>query len=194
MNGAIRAIAIVSAIVASGCGTTTLRSEHQSIGIATGVYLELPSTAELAESFDAVQAIVGEYEEGSYSFAAHIEARPGTITIVGIGALGGPLFTISYDGNELVAIGAQDAQIVNAEYVLADVLLTHWDVDWIDEHLQGASISTAGHARERYITRDGDLIIGITYDTSDPWGGVAQLTNIERQYSLQITTAEYTPR
>lgn len=194
MSAAVKIFVVVLAIAASGCSTTTMRSEPAGIAIATGVFLELPSAAELTESFDAVQAIVGEYEDGSYSFAAHIEARPGSITIVGIGALGGPLFSIRYDGKEMVATGAQQAQVINAEYVLADVILTHWDLDWIAANLRGASIAAAGYGKQRYITRDGDLIIGITYDTSDPWGGVAQLTNIERQYSLQITTAEFTPQ
>lgn len=194
MRNAVHLVAIALTAVAAACGTTTLRTEPQVIAIADNVFLELPAASQLAESFDAVQAIVGEYEDGSYSFAAHIEARPGVITIVGIGALGGPLFTIRYDGVELLASGAQAAQAVNAEYVLADVLLTHWDVDWIEDHLRGAAITTAGHARERYITRDGELVIGITHDTADPWGGVAQLTHIERQYALQITTAEFTPR
>ena len=194
MNAAFKMLVVGLAIIVSGCGTTTMRSEPANIAIATDVYLQLPSAAELTESFDAVQAIVGEYEDGSYSFAAHIEARPGSIAIVGVGALGAPLFSISYDGIEMVATGAQQAQVVNAEYVLADVILTHWDLDWIEAHLRGASITTAGHRKQRYITRDGDLVIGITYDTSDPWGGVAQLTHIERQYSLQITTAEFTQR
>ena len=194
MNAALKVLVVVLAIIANGCGTTILRSEPTGIAVATDVYLELPSAADLTESFDAVQAIVGEYEDGSYSFAAHIEARPGSITIVGIGALGGPLFSISYDGGEMVATGSQQAQVVNAEYVLADVLLTHWDVDWISANLRGASISAAGHGKQRYITRDGELLIGITYDTSDPWGGVAQLTHIERQYTLKITTAEFTPQ
>ena len=187
-------VVVALAIVAGACSTTTMRSEPQGIAIATDVFLELPSADELTESFDAVQSIVGEYEDGSYSFAAHIEARPGSITIVGVGALGGSLFSISFDGSELTGTGSRQAQAVNAEYVLADVILTHWDVDWIGDHLRGAEISTAGHAKQRYITRDGELVIGITYDTSDPWGGVAQLTHMERQYSLQITTAEFTPQ
>jgi hypothetical protein len=194
VNAAVKILVAVLAIAASGCGTTTMRGEPTRIAIATDVYLELPTVAELTESFDAVQAIVGEYEDGSYSFAAHIEARPGSITIVGIGALGGPLFTISYDGMEMIATGAQQAQVINAEYVLADVILTHWDLEWIKANLRGGAIAEAGHRKQRYITRDGKLVIGITYDTSDPWGGVAQFTNIERQYTLQITTAEFTPQ
>jgi hypothetical protein len=188
----IRALVATLAVVLSACGTTTVQSEQERIAIATDVYLQLPAAGELTQSFDAVQAIVGEYEDGSYSFAAHIEARPGSLSIVGMSGLGGPLFTINFDGTRIAATGERQAQAVTAEYDLADVLLVQRDDEWLNRNLQGASISTAEDGKERFVTRDDELLIGITYDSPNRWGGVANLTHMERQYSLRITTAEFT--
>lgn len=192
MTMVIRALVALLVVVLSACGTTTVQNEQERIAIATDVYLQLPSANELSQSFDAVQAIVGEYQDGSYSFAAHIEARPGSISIVGMGGLGGPLFTVNFDGTRIAATGARQARIINAEYVLADVLLVHWDDEWLNRNLQGASIATAEGGKERFVTRGDELLIGITYDSPNRWGGVANLTHMERQYSLRITTAEFT--
>jgi hypothetical protein len=194
MNILVRAFVVALAVVLTACGATTLRSEQERISIATDVYLVLPSAGDLTESFDATQAIVADYEEDSYSFEAHIEARPGRITIVGLGALGGALFSISYDGAELVAAGSKEAQLVNAEYVLADVLLTHWNVDWLERRILGASISGSAQTGRRVVARDGEVVIRITYESGNSWGGAAQLTNLERQYVLQITTVEHVPQ
>lgn len=178
-------------MIASACGTVEVRDERRSIAIADGAVLYLPAAADITESFDAVQSIRAEYEDRSYAFEAHIEVRPGSITIVALGPLGGALFSISYDGSELLAQGRVEAQVVNAEYVLADVLLAHWNVSWLNDRLTGAVVATSGDGKQRFVTRDDDLVIGISYDSSNPWGGSATLTHIERQYSLQIRTAGY---
>ncbi len=191
MNTAKTVLSIVLALAVSACGTTTLRTEQERIAVGDGVFLEMPDTDELTESFNATQAIVAEYEDRSYAFEAHIEARPGSISIVGLGALGGALFSITWDGSELLARGSVEAQVVNAEYVLADVLLAHWDTGWLNRRLVGATVEVSDTGDERFVVRDGELLISIAYDSPGPWGGVARLTHIERKYVLQITTADF---
>jgi hypothetical protein len=191
MNIAKTLVPIVLALAISACGTTTLRTQQDRIAIGTGVFLEMPAANELTESFNATQALVAEYEDRSFAFEAHIEARPGSISVVGLGALGGALFSITWDGSELLVTGSVEAQVVNAEYVLADVLLAHWDTRWLNRRLIGATVEVSGTSDERFVVRDGELIISIAYDSPDPWGGEARLTHIERKYVLHITTAEF---
>jgi hypothetical protein len=186
------AIAILAGIVTAGCSSVEVRKERQRIAIATDVFLMLPQASELSESFNATQVIAAQYADRSFSFEAHLESRPGKITIVALGALGGALFSISYDGVELRASGSVETQVINAEYVLADVLLAHWDVDWLNQHLQGASIEAAEDGESRFLSRQDELVVDINYDTSDPWGGKATLTHLERGYVLDIRTVEYT--
>ena len=192
---AARISVLITATLALGivtaCGSIEVQTDQRRIMIASDVYLELPDASELTASFNATQSILAEYEDRSFSFEAHIEARPGQLTIVALNALGGALFSISFDGVELTASGAVEAQVVNAEYVLADVLLAHWDSTWLNRHLEGASIEASQDGEGRFVSRNGELIIGITYDSADPWGGKAQLTHIERAYVLHIRTAEF---
>jgi len=188
----ITLVTILTAALLAACGSVAVRKQPQQIMIASDVYLLLPRASELTESFNATQAIVAEYEDRSYSFEAHIEVRPGSITIVGLNALGGALFSISFDGMELRASGAVEAQVNNAEYVLADVLLAHWDPAWLSDRLDGASIEVSQSSSDRFISRQDELIIGISYESADPWGGKATLTHLERGYVLNIRTVEYT--
>jgi len=180
-----------TAFFISSCGTAEVRMQRQSIAIARDVNLVLPLADELNDSFNAIQSITAEHADRSYSFEAHIEVRPGKIAIVALAPLGGALFSIIYDGTDLVASGSAEAQLINAEYVLADVLLVHWDVDWLNRRIEGAVVDVAPTGNERFVARDGDLIIGVSYESSDPWGGAARLTHIEREYVLQIRTAEF---
>ena len=186
-------IAFVSLVgmASAGCGSVEVRQQAERIAIANDVFLLLPGPGELTESFNATQVIAAEYEDRSFSFEAHLESRPGKITIVALGPIGGALFSISYDGVELRASGSVEAQVVNAEFVLADVLLAHWDIDWLNQRLQGATIETSEDGISRFVSRRGGLVIGISYDTPDPWGGRATLTHLERGYVLDIRTAEY---
>jgi len=185
------AIVILAGVASAGCSSVEIRKERQRIAIATDIFFQLPEASELTESFNATQVIAAQYEDRSFSFEAHIESRPGKITIVGLGALGGALFSIAYDGVELQASGAVEAQVVNAEYVLADVLLAHWDVDWLNQHLQGAAIEATEDGASRFLSRQDELVVGISYDTVDPWGGKATLTHLERGYVLDIRTVEH---
>jgi len=184
--------AMLALAVVAACGSVVVRKDQRRIMIADDIYLVLPEATELTGSFNATQSIHAEYEDRSYSFEAHIEARPGQLTIVALNALGGALFSISFDGVELRAGGSVEAQLINAEYVLADVLLAHWDPAWLNQHIEGASMDASQNGEGRFVSRNGELVIGITYDSVDPWGGKAQLTHIEREYVLHIRTAEFT--
>ncbi|MDH3266749.1 MAG: DUF3261 domain-containing protein [Gammaproteobacteria bacterium] len=194
MNPAKLLTVLLLVFFAVACSSPAVRSQQQGIAIARGVNLFLPRADELTGSFNAIQAITAEYEDRSFSFEAHIEARPGKITIVALGPLGGALFSISYDGNELVASGSPQAISVDAEYVLADVLLAHWDVDWLNRRIEGAVVEVSQTGDERFVTRQDDLLIGISYESPNPWGGMATLTHLERLYTLHIRTAEFTPQ
>ena len=183
---------LAAAALIGGCGSVDMRTEVQRIDIANEVFLLLPRADELVESFDATQVISAEYEDESRSFEAHLEARPGKITIVGLNTIGVVLFSITYDGNELFAGGVAEAQVINARYVLADVLMSHWDVEWLKPRLEGATLAATESSRT--VRRDGEAIIEIMYDSGTSWSGNARLTHRERGYSLRINNIEFAER
>jgi len=188
---AVSLILWIVALVSSGCTTVAIVPDLRHIEIADAVFLELPDSDELTESFDATQLLVAEYGMQTYSFQAQIESRPGMITIVAVTLLGGTLFSITYDGVDLKTEGVLDAQHLEAKYVLADVLLSFWEPAWVRDHLQGAILEVSESENSRKVFRGGETVVDISYDTSDPWSGRAQLSNLERGYSLDIRTVEY---
>ena len=179
------------AFLSAGCSAVTTVPDVRRIELANAVFLELPDSGELTESFDATQLLVAEYGMESYSFQAQIESRPGMITIVGLTLLGGALFSITYDGVSLRTEGVLDAQRLDARYVLGDVLLSFWDSAWVREHLQGAILEVSAIENSRTISRGGETVVEVSYDTTNRWSGRAQLSNLERGYSLDIRTIEY---
>jgi len=183
--------AIFAIVMVSACAPIEVRTELQGIGIARDVILVLPQADEITGSFDVTQVIVAKYSEKTHSFEAHLEVRPGKITIVAVNALGVVLFAITYDGVELLASGVVEAQVVNAEYVLADVLLSYWDPEWLRARIQGASFELAANGHGRTLSRRGTVFIEIEYESGELWTGNVRLTHIERGYTLLIDTVEF---
>jgi Protein of unknown function (DUF3261) len=186
------ALLLLLAAVAAGCGPTPVQREVQRIDIGKDVFLLLPGPDELRESFDATQVIVATYGNEKRTFEAHLEMRPGRITIVGVNTIGMVLFSISYDGVRLVSSGAAETQKVNARYVLADVLLTHWDPVWLNARLAGARVVDFGAGRS--VLRNGEPLIDIVIDGGAPWHGATRLIHHERGYTLDIDTVQYSPQ
>jgi hypothetical protein len=179
------------AAISAGCVSVETRKETQQIDIATDVYLVLPGASELTASFDATQIIIADHGDEKHSFEAHLEARPGKITIVAVSAIGTVLFSITYDGMELQARGVVEAQAVNAEYVLADVLLSYWDSQWLAMHVKGAVFDVSPGGTARTVVRQGEAIIRIIHETPELWNGKTEFANLERGYALLINTVEF---
>ena len=180
---------LAAAVLVGGCGSVELKTEVQRIDIASEVFLVLPRADELTDSFDATQVISAEYAEEGHTFEAHLEARPGKITIVGLNTIGMVLFSITYDGTEMLASGVAEAQVVNARYVLADVLMSHWDPEWLVSRLEGAALEVTESSRT--VRRGGEAVIEISYDSDSSWSGNARLVHHERGYSLRIENIEF---
>ena len=175
----------------ASCASVEIRTEVQRIDIATGVYLVLPGASELTASFDATQVITASHGDESHSFEAHLEVRPGKITIVAVSAMGAVLFSITYDGVELEARGVVEAQVVNAEYVLADVLLSYWEPQWLARHIDGAELKLSADGKVRTVLSQGEAIIRIAHEKPEIWKGKAEFSNLERGYALHINTVEF---
>ena len=185
------ALAVLIAAVSVSCASVEVRSDLRRIDIAEDVYLVLPDVTELTAAFDATQIITADHGDKSHSFEAHLEARPGKITIVAVSAIGTVLFSITYDGVDLQARGVVEAQVVNAEYVLADVLLSYWEPQWLATHIDGGELDVSSDGAVRAVLRRGEAIIRISHETSELWKGKADFSNLERGYTLHINTVEF---
>lgn len=188
----LRVITLFCALLSYACSTVPVQRNVERVEIAKAVYLMLPRAEEITRSFDATQLLVADYEEHSLSFQAQLEVRPGKITIVAITMWGGTLFSISYDGATLRAHGMVDRHGVNAEYLLADVLLATWDAEWVSARLRGAALEVSESRDSRIVSRDGEPLIEISYETPDAKTGRMRFKHLERGYQLDIRTAEFT--
>lgn len=184
-------LAILIASFSASCTSLEVKTDLQRIDIAKDVYLVLPAASGLTASFDATQIITADHGDKSHSFEAHLEARPGKITIVAVSPIGSVLFSISYDGADLQARGVVQAQVVNAEYVLADVLLSYWEPQWLVRHIEGAELEISADGTVRTVRRQDDAVIRITHETPELWKGKVHFSNVERGYALRINTVEF---
>lgn len=187
----LRLVTVFCALLCYGCSMVDVSSNVGRIEIANDVYLTLPKTGEITESFDATQLLVVDFEAKSYSFQAQLEVRPGKITIAAIPLWGGTLFSVTYDGSVLRTQGMIDTHGINAEYLLADVLLMTWDPEWVNARLQGAVLKVSKSNDSRTVSRDGEPVIEISYEMPDAWTGRTHFKHIERGYVLDIRTAEF---
>ncbi len=90
------------------------------------------------------------------------------------------------------ASGVPAAQAIDAKYVLADVLMTHWDPKWLSAHLDGARLESRINGRT--ILRGSEPVIEIDSDSGEPWHGIATLRHLERGYTLRIENVEFIRR
>ncbi len=182
---------MLCALMSYGCSMVDIRPNVERIEIANAVYLTLPKTEEITESFDATQLLVIDFEEQSYSFQAQLEVRPGKITIAAIPMWGGTLFSVTYDGSTLRTQGMIDTHGVNVGFLLADVLLTFWDPAWVSRRLQGAVLEVSESNGRRTVSRDGEPVIEISYELADRWAGRTHFKHRERGYELNIKTVGF---
>lgn len=187
----LRVITLSCALLSYACSTVPVQRNVERVEIAKAVYLMLPRAEEITRSFDATQLLVADYEEHSLSFQAQLEVRPGKITIAAIPLWGGTLFSVTYDGSVLRTQGMIDTHGINAEYLLADVLLMTWDPEWVNARLQGGVLKVSKSNDSRTVTRDGEPVIEISYEMPDAWTGRTHFKHIERGYVLDIRTAEF---
>jgi len=183
--------ATLCGILILGCSTVDVRSDVDRIEIANAVFLTLPGVADLTENMDATQVLVAEYDDRSYSFQVQLEFRPGTMTMAAVTLWGGTLFSISYDGAVLRTQGLLETQDLNPEYLLADVLLTYWDPERVNEWLEGGVLEVSRNSVQRTVSRGGEAVVEISHEEEDPWVGRTHFTHLERGYALDIRTVEF---
>ena len=179
------------ALLGLGCSPVMVLPELDRVEVADSVFLTLPDTNEITEQINATQLLVADYGERSFSFEVELEIRPGMITIASVNMWGGILFAITYDGIELHSRGAINAEGLDAEFLLGDVLITYWDSAWVNDRLQGAVVEDCHENPGRTVLRDGEPVIEISYESANRWPGRTRFRHRERGYELNIDTVGY---
>ena len=117
-----------------------------------------------------------------------VTVKDGTMTVVGLSAMGLRVFTIRYDGkttsvDNTLPVPPQ----LTPERLLADLQLVHWPLRVLQQPMQAAGWElnepTPGTRRLR---RDGRVVAEVHYAGDDPWQGRSWLVNLEHGYTLSI--------
>ena len=132
----------------------------------------------------------------SHQMLIQVESTPQLLTVVGLAPIGGPLFTLRYDGQQLIS--EQNVLLgdkFKAEYLLALLQLIYWPESDISHHLSGAKLiqQTCGQqmcrtvfANQPQISHNSPLI-SINYDQRINWQSAVQLKIDQAKLNLQLT-------
>ena len=197
----LKILAIVGLLLLTACSQTLQRQ----------TCVELPSDVSycLAPVSDGGQKPLATVSERSLTQKATIKTRSSQhelltqleltaqqLTLVGLAPLGQPLFTLTYDGHQLISeqsalLGSQ----FKAEYLLAIMQLIYWDEGSINQHLQNGYIQgyncDAGYCRQLYTdtqdTAGNDVpIVTISYSQPDLWSANVKLNIDAANFELII--------
>ncbi len=148
--------------------------------------LVAPST--LGSEQSVSQIVRGAFGPRDLTMNCVVTIKDGTMTVVGLSALGLRLFTIRYDGattsvDNTVPVPPQ----LTPERLLADLQLVHWPIAALQQSMNNAGWKLTEPAPgTRRLRRDDRVVAEVHYADEDPWSGRSWLVNLEHGYTLSI--------
>jgi Protein of unknown function (DUF3261) len=174
-------IALLLAVAVVGCTSHPPRE-------AGDVSRPLLPPASLGAERAANQIVRGAFGEREMTINCVVTVQGGTMSLVGLSAMGVRLFTIKYDGkatsiDKSLPIPAQ----LTPERLLADLQLVYWPLAALKQPLQASGWQvTEPVPGTRRLRRDTQLVAEVHYASADPWAGRSWLVNLEHGYTLSI--------
>ena len=193
--------AIVGLLLLTGCSHTVQRQACVELPSDVSYCLapiagsgQNPQTAVTERSLTQKATI--KTQSSQHELLTQLELTAQQLTLVGLAPLGQPLFTLTYDGHQLISeqstlLGSQ----FKAEYLLAIMQLIYWDEGSINQYLQNGYIQgyncDAGYCRRLYVdkqhsTVDDEPIVTISYSQQDPWSANVKLNIDAASFELII--------
>ncbi|ASJ98207.1 MULTISPECIES: DUF3261 domain-containing protein [Shewanella] len=186
-----RGLMLAAILLLSACAQTLDR--QTCMVLAQGVdycLAPLPAETNISQS----QLVKLKVKQSRHQLLSQLDLSPQTLTLVGLAPLGQPLFTLSYDGDQLTSeqsllLGEQ----FKAEYLLGLLQLIYWPTEDVNRYLQGATLASyecdAPRCRRLY-ANDGATIMDIRYSQTAPWAAQVNLDFQQAQLSLDIRPLE----
>jgi len=134
------------------------------------------------------QLVRGAFGAREMTLNCVVTVKDGTMSVVGLSAMGVRVFTIRYDGlttsvDNSLPIPAQ----LTPERLLADLQLVYWPMAALESAWQPAGWEVSDSAPgTRRLRRDSRLVAEVHYTSADPWQGRSWLVNFEHGYTLNI--------
>jgi hypothetical protein len=174
-------IATMALLAIAGCATAPQSPQLSEVR-------PLVSPASLGTERAVNQVVRGAIGAREVTINCVVNVKDGTMTVVGLSAMGMRLFTIRHDGTEVHAEkGPAMPEQLTPERLLADLQVVFWPLASLQKPLQEAGWQVSEPAPGTRRLRRGDrLIAEVHYSDQDPWAGRSWLVNLEYGYSLQI--------
>jgi hypothetical protein len=152
--------------------------------------LVAPSTLGAERSVN--QIVRGAFGPRDMTINCVVTVKDGTMTIIGLSAMGLRVFTIRYDGqnttiDNTLPVPAQ----LTPERILADMQLVLWPLQALDAPLRKGGWQLTEPAPDtRRLRRDGRVVTEVHYAGDDPWSSRSWLVSLEHGYTLSIDSKQ----
>ncbi len=181
----MRAVLAMLGFVMAGCVS-------QPVLAPTGAARPLVAPATMGADRAVSQIVRGAFGPRDMTLNCVVTVKDGTMTVVGLSAMGLRVFTIRYDGkttsvDNTLPVPSQ----LTPERLLADLQLVHWPLQALIEPLRAGGWEVTEPAPgTRRLRRDERVVAEVHYAGSDPWQGRSWLVNLEHGYTLNIESTQ----
>jgi len=160
------------------------------------ISMRLLSPASFGKNLSLTQSIEFQYQGETRELLTQSEFSKQQLVVVGLTTTGTRLFTISYDGERLNSEGYSEiTENLQPKYMLADIQLSLWPVEIVNQQLQSSSIcfrkkqcsfTESADKLQRTLVQNDETILTIRYLSTPHHKSKIELTNRLRQYQLTI--------
>lgn len=152
-------------------------------------YLPILPPASLNAQHSAEQVLNAAYGEREATLHCILDVNAEHLRVIGLTALGQRVFTLEQDA---AGVRVERSPFAPSELqpqdILADIQLAYWPLATLQAVLPPQTRLTEPRAGLRRLSRDSRLVAEVHYAADDPWNGRLWLVNLERGYSLDITS------
>ena len=166
----------------------------QPVQTSAGDSRPLVAPSSLGTNRAVSQIVRGAFGPRDMTMNCVVTVKDGTMTVVGLSAMGLRVFTIRYDGTTTTVDNTLPVPPqLTPERLLADLQLVHWPLQTLAAPMRAAGWELTEPAPgTRRLRRDDRVIVEVHYATSDPWQGRTWLVNLEHGYTLSIESKDVT--
>ena len=174
--------ALILVLLLGGC--SSLKSMLADKGLSSYWY-QAQSASMLDHKVEATHYVTFDFDGKVFTSINQIEWDNEQFALGAYSHLGGALFSLTYKDNELHSkISPVLPPYFKVGYVLRDYQLAFLPLSAVAIGIVDDSVHVSEVNRERVFTRDGEELITVQYQDSDPWVGDVLLMNREYGYSI----------
>ena len=170
----------------TGC-LSKYQNTIEHVSVADNVNYTLLPTIPFSNGLTLTQSATVTYQDESHDLIFHTEITNRQLTMVGLSPTGTRLFTIVMQEGSVNAEGFSSLlDSIKAEYLLADLQLSLWPQDQLNQNLSGAVVKEP-RPLTRNVVQANNTIITVHYSEAEYYKGDIQFTHHQRGYNLSLT-------